>query len=91
MKPETGEWTNMSSIKLEAEKCTFEGVSALNCRLVPVGWSKLGEVLVFRVGFTRFYIAYNVRTHEIDSFDIEHNNSRGHIVHRNSLVWLDGC
>ncbi|GFQ02390.1 hypothetical protein PHJA_002383000 [Phtheirospermum japonicum] len=92
MKPETGEWTNMTSIKLEAEKCTFEGVSALNCRLVPVGWSKLGEVLFFRVrNPTKFCIAYNVHTREVDSFELEYYKSRRYIVHRNSLIWLDGC
>ncbi|KAL3615556.1 hypothetical protein CASFOL_041217 [Castilleja foliolosa] len=45
MKPETGEWTNVTtSIDLEGEK-----LWTLNCRLEPVGWSNLREVLVFKV------------------------------------------
>ncbi|KAL3640833.1 hypothetical protein CASFOL_015801 [Castilleja foliolosa] len=109
MKSETGEWTNVTRIDLEVEKCMqLEGVSALNCRLEPVGWSKHGEVLVFRVsklkldhnseysqsGYyhfdsTRYCIAYNVCTREMNSFELECHTSNNYIAHRNSLVWLD--
>ncbi|GFQ02392.1 F-box protein at5g49610 [Phtheirospermum japonicum] len=100
MNPETGEWTMVASINdSEArEKWTFEGgLSALDCKLWPIGWSKLGEVLVFRVIMpsvyydNRFYpnelyIAYNVRANEIiDSFELKYYDSN--IVHRNSLAW----
>ncbi|KAL3615555.1 hypothetical protein CASFOL_041216 [Castilleja foliolosa] len=55
MKPETGEWKKVTTIDLELEKCTFEGeeVSTLNCRLEPVGWLKLGEVLVLNCTLTQ--------------------------------------
>ncbi|KAL3615559.1 hypothetical protein CASFOL_041220 [Castilleja foliolosa] len=99
MKPETGEWRKMTSIDIEAEKCTFEGVSGLYCRLRPVGWLKLEEVLVFNVrkeynfdqsGYTRFYIAYNDCTSEIETFELDGRKLNCDIAHTNSLIWLDG-
>ncbi|KAK6121638.1 hypothetical protein DH2020_044615 [Rehmannia glutinosa] len=106
MKPETGEWTKMPKIDLEAQKCTFEQLcckydssSSLTCSLLPVGWLKSKEVLVFNVFKEHtlpifispwFCIAYNVRTREIYSIELD-SICNTFLVHRNSLVWLDGC
>ncbi|KAK6142929.1 hypothetical protein DH2020_023277 [Rehmannia glutinosa] len=106
MKPETGEWTKMPKIDLEAQKCIFEQLcckydssGSLTCSLLPVGWLKSKEVLVFNVFKEHtlpifispwFCIAYNVRTREIYSIELD-SICNTFLVHRNSLVWLDGC
>ncbi|GFP94981.1 F-box protein at5g49610 [Phtheirospermum japonicum] len=100
MRPETGEWTHMPNIDVEPQKVLRHLSFKLNpyvassCWLVPVGWSNFREVLVFQVDVDigtpqRFHIAYNVRTQEIDSIGLDFNIS-SFLVHRNSLVWLDG-
>ncbi|GFP94977.1 putative F-box protein at1g71320 [Phtheirospermum japonicum] len=94
MKPETGEWTKMPNIDLEAQ---FAG--SLNSALIPVGWLKCREVLVFGVGMgtsriswssipTWDCIACNVRTGEFVKFPLYGSLNR-FLVHRNSLVWMD--
>ncbi|KAI3468627.1 hypothetical protein Pfo_025290 [Paulownia fortunei] len=104
MKPETGEWTKLPNIDLEAQKCTIEQLPCVHDRslmpfrylnrvLTPVGWLKYQEVLVFHVSRpTRVCIAYNVHAQEIDLFELDSTSDlQTFRVHRNSLVWLDGC
>ncbi|KAL3624504.1 hypothetical protein CASFOL_031172 [Castilleja foliolosa] len=98
MKPESGEWTKMFNIDLEPEFA-----SSLYCVLTPLGWLKFGEELIFSVRrvngkgnkrynsyCTRICIAYNVRRREYEPFELAPNLD-SFLVHRNSLVWLDGC
>ncbi|EYU46246.1 hypothetical protein MIMGU_mgv1a017669mg, partial [Erythranthe guttata] len=75
MKLETGEWTKMYKIDLEAQKCNFEHFRSKGCSfpfaLKPVGWLKYREVLVLRFShMTRFCVAYNVLTKEFDYFKL---------------------
>ncbi|GFP97243.1 F-box protein at5g49610 [Phtheirospermum japonicum] len=76
----------------------FDGGS-FGCLLHPAGWLKYREVLVFivfkRVGVStydqsRLRIAYNFQTQAIYLFELE-TNGYPYLVHRNSLLWLDGC
>ncbi|GFP93329.1 hypothetical protein PHJA_001477300 [Phtheirospermum japonicum] len=72
---------------------------SLDCKLAPVGWLKYREVVVFivlkRVSFHALYnqsrlrVAYNFQTQDICLFELE-TNYHPYLVHRNSLLWLDG-
>ncbi|KAL3626467.1 hypothetical protein CASFOL_030016 [Castilleja foliolosa] len=61
-----------------------------------VGWLKYKEVLLFKVYSPdmslahRFCYAWNVRTEEIQFIELD-SNVHPFLVHRHSLVWLDGC
>ncbi|GFP97306.1 hypothetical protein PHJA_001874700 [Phtheirospermum japonicum] len=101
MKPESGEWTKVTSIDLEAQKCTIEHlicerdasfklIGFACCRLEPVGWLKYRQVLVFYVRKPRLCIAYNVHSKEIELIELD-SKSNAFLAHRNGLVWLDGC
>ncbi|KAL3626465.1 hypothetical protein CASFOL_030014 [Castilleja foliolosa] len=110
MKPETGEWTKFPGIKgkdlkdrrgeivnwlFEHDK-EFNLSSSRMSTLVPVGWLKYKEVLVFHVvrpGMNlapRFCMAWNVRSKETQFIELD-SGENVFLVHMNSLVWLDGC
>ncbi|KAL3626464.1 hypothetical protein CASFOL_030013 [Castilleja foliolosa] len=61
-----------------------------------VGWLKYKEVLLFKVYSPdmrlahRFCYAWNVRTKEIQFIELD-SDVYPFLVHRHSLVWLDGC
>ncbi|KAL9169145.1 hypothetical protein ABFS82_04G060300 [Erythranthe guttata] len=83
MESRTGEWSKMCSIDLEHLSLS---------RLSPVGWLKCREVVVFHLPDpTRVRIAYDVRTQEIDLFNLGsgHNNYEFEI-HTKSFVGLIG-
>ncbi|KAL3626462.1 hypothetical protein CASFOL_030011 [Castilleja foliolosa] len=72
-------------------KCSGSGIIVLS-----VGWLKYKEVLLFKVYSPdmrlahRFCFAWNVRTKEIQFIELD-SNEYPFLVHRHSLVWLDGC
>ncbi|KAL9142765.1 hypothetical protein ABFS82_14G192400 [Erythranthe guttata] len=93
MKSETGEWTKMYEIDLFAHKSKLEelygGKGIGSERFVPMGWLKYHEVVIFRFTYpARFHIAYNVRTHEIDWFELASDDMHEFKFHTNSLVGL---
>ncbi|KAL3615575.1 hypothetical protein CASFOL_041236 [Castilleja foliolosa] len=100
MRPENGEWTRMPDIDVEARNVLRHLSSKLkhsrttNCWLEPVGWLNSREVLMFHVDLDipnpeRFLIAYNVRTREIDSFELYYRFLTSYFMaHRNSMVWF---
>ncbi|KAL9177430.1 hypothetical protein ABFS82_01G057500 [Erythranthe guttata] len=91
MKPETGEWTTVFWIDLEARKCKFEHLMSKSCHssLIPVGWLNYPEALAFRISASRGWFLYNVRTQEIDLFELDRDSScYNYGAHRNSLLWL---
>ncbi|KAL3626468.1 hypothetical protein CASFOL_030017 [Castilleja foliolosa] len=110
MKPETGEWTKLSGIKGkdlkdrrgEIVNWSFEHDKEFNlsssrmAALVPVGWLKYKEVLVFHVvrpGMNlapRFCMAWNVQSKETQFIELD-SGENVFLAHMNSLVWLDGC
>ncbi|KAL3615065.1 hypothetical protein CASFOL_040726 [Castilleja foliolosa] len=97
MKPETGEWTIMPSINLEPQKVPkyllfeFEKCRMSGPMLRPVGWSNSLEVLFFDICFrTGIFVAYNVRTREIDSCELPVDCfMTEYFDHKISLLWLD--
>ncbi|KAL3624452.1 hypothetical protein CASFOL_031120 [Castilleja foliolosa] len=104
MKPETGEWTNLPGIELNDRKCEIlewyskrdlKSVGYSDGWLEPFGWLKYGEVLIccftlpHEVKKHQVCIAYNVRSKEIEYIELDCNRKRL-LVHRNSLLWLDG-
>ncbi|KAK6158373.1 hypothetical protein DH2020_005687 [Rehmannia glutinosa] len=93
LKPDTGEWTKLPNIDLEAQKCTLEHLSCKrDFSLQPVGWIKYKEVLLFRVFYpSRICIAYKVCTQEMESFELNSDYVHSYVVHTNSLVSLGGC
>ncbi|KAK6142796.1 hypothetical protein DH2020_023144 [Rehmannia glutinosa] len=79
MKPETGEWTKLPNIDLEAQNCTVEQLCCkhdssfkvdgfLNCKFRPVGWLKYQEVFIFQV-----YKAFVSRFSDPTRFHIAYN------------------
>ncbi|GFP93895.1 hypothetical protein PHJA_001533800 [Phtheirospermum japonicum] len=90
MKPDTGEWTKLPNIDLEAQFASY-----LNCILKPGGWLKSREVLVFNVRRENYNlpsqlcIACNVRTRKFHEFELD-GGLQSFLAHRNSLVWMDG-
>ncbi|KAL8055729.1 hypothetical protein ABFX02_04G074500 [Erythranthe guttata] len=94
MKSETGEWTEMYSIDLEAHKSKLDELYGKKDRgssiIVPMGWLKYHEVLILRfLHSARFHIAYNVRTREIDSLELACDSfNPAFRVHTNSLLGL---
>ncbi|KAL6501048.1 hypothetical protein OROHE_025245 [Orobanche hederae] len=86
MKPESGKWTNLPDIDLEAQKCRFGHVESP----VPVGWLNYPEVLVFRLSIKSCAV-YNLVTHEFHSITLPTlRTCCWSVVHRNTLVWLTG-
>ncbi|KAL3630682.1 hypothetical protein CASFOL_023666 [Castilleja foliolosa] len=99
MKPEIGEWTIMPSIELEPQKVPKHLYLEFKELVwsIPVGWSNSREVLFFEICFSDgIFVAYNVRTREIDSCDLlefmpelQGFKPALFLDHRSSLVWLD--
>ncbi|KAL3645534.1 hypothetical protein CASFOL_010714 [Castilleja foliolosa] len=104
MKPETGEWPNFPGIELNDRKCEIlewyskrdsKSVGYSDGWLEPFGWLKYGEVLICCFALPRevkkhqVCIAYNVRSKEIEYIELDCDRKRL-LVHRNSLLWLDG-
>ncbi|KAL3626456.1 hypothetical protein CASFOL_030005 [Castilleja foliolosa] len=103
MKPETGEWTKLPGIEeidlndrmgeiirwIGKRDREFTGFGRSSIALRAVGWLEYKEVLVYQV-YKRFYIAWNVRSKEIQLIELDSDRDV-FLVHRNSLVWLDGC
>ncbi|KAL3629290.1 hypothetical protein CASFOL_026512 [Castilleja foliolosa] len=98
MKPKIDyQWRKVWDISLEAHNCsTFERVGFNQYYyLIPIGWLKYLEVLVFfsphnPVGSQIF--VYNLLTHEILTVELPDLRCNYKIVvHKNSLVRLDGC
>ncbi|KAL3629224.1 hypothetical protein CASFOL_026446 [Castilleja foliolosa] len=93
MKPKIDyRWRKVCDISLEAHKCTtFQrfGFNEYNY-LIPVGWLKYLEVLVFR---TRDQIlVFNLVTQEFVTVELLAPQIYCKtVVHKNSLVWLGGC
>ncbi|KAL3615640.1 hypothetical protein CASFOL_041301 [Castilleja foliolosa] len=97
MKPETGEWTNMPSILLESQKVInhlsskFKRLGSSSPYLKPLGWSNSREALFFG-GCSRnshFFMAYNIRTRELDLLYAQDVMLNLYFDHRSSLIWLD--
>ncbi|KAL3626466.1 hypothetical protein CASFOL_030015 [Castilleja foliolosa] len=74
----------------------FKSSGSSNINLQSVGWLKYKEVMLFDVYSPdmrlahQFCFAWNVRTKEIQFIELD-SNMYHFLVHRNSLVWLDGC
>lgn len=99
MRSETGEWTKVGLIDLEAQRRRLERIHRSRNELdrdtmllAPGGWLEYKEVLMFMFD-THFIrgncITYNVRTQEVDSFELGHESAT-HLMylHINSLEWL---
>ncbi|KAL3626488.1 hypothetical protein CASFOL_030037 [Castilleja foliolosa] len=101
MKPETREWTKMPNIVLEPQEVLkhlsfkFKGLGSLSTFLIPRCWSNCGEVLFFYLRLrvclisTVIFVAYNIRTRELDSWYPQNSFSTLFLDHKSSLVWLD--
>ncbi|KAL3624437.1 hypothetical protein CASFOL_031105 [Castilleja foliolosa] len=105
MKPETGEWTNLPGIELNDRKCEIlewfsrrdsQSVGYSDGWLEPVGWLKYGEVLVCCFALPdeddkhQVCIVWNIRSKEIEYIELD-SDWNLFFVHKNSLLWLDGC
>ncbi|KAL3615384.1 hypothetical protein CASFOL_041045 [Castilleja foliolosa] len=107
MKPETGEWTQLPGIDLEDRMYEIFGglregdkpyrsFACIRRLLVPVGWLEYKEVLLYRLYCPRTRqrlstcIAWNIRLKEFEFIELD-SDLDGFFVHRNSLLWLDGC
>ncbi|KAL3629270.1 hypothetical protein CASFOL_026492 [Castilleja foliolosa] len=95
MKPKIDyQWRKVWDISLEAHKCTtfqrfdFDEYSYL----IPIGWLKYLEVLVFRTTLRSEIFVYNFLKHEIVTMKLPVPNcDYDPIVHKDSLVSLRGC
>ncbi|KAL3615383.1 hypothetical protein CASFOL_041044 [Castilleja foliolosa] len=64
--------------------------------LFPIGWLKYKEVLLYCLYCPHTgqqlstCMAWNIRLREIEFIELD-SNMNGFFVHRNSLLWLDGC
>ncbi|KAL3629271.1 hypothetical protein CASFOL_026493 [Castilleja foliolosa] len=95
MKPKIDyQWRKVWDISLEAHKCTtfqrfdFDEYSYL----IPIGWLKYLEVLVFRTTLRSEIFVYNFLKHEIVTIKLPVPNcDYDPIVHKDSLVSLRGC
>lgn len=97
MNSQTGEWTMLLSIDLEVQRCQLADMFCEHedviSELIPAGWLVMREVLVFSLdSHPRLSIVCNVKTGEIQSFELEGGTSSPPFYrpHVNSLVWLDG-
>ncbi|KAL3626459.1 hypothetical protein CASFOL_030008 [Castilleja foliolosa] len=110
MKPDTGEWMKSPGIEgndlkdrkdeiirwIGKRDRKFKSFGSSSINLLPVGWLKYKEVLLFNAHSLtmrlahEFCFAWNVRSKEMQFIELD-INSNFYLVHRNSLVWLDGC
>ncbi|KAL3652731.1 hypothetical protein CASFOL_002412 [Castilleja foliolosa] len=104
MKPKTGEWTQLPGIDLKDQVYEiFEGLrergriykstAFIRSRIFPVGWLEYREVLIYRFWCPQqlnIGIIWNIRLKEFEFVDLD-SDSESLFVHRNSLLWLDGC
>lgn len=82
MNSETGEWTKLLSSDLKPLSDRFKGLKSIKLFGVLGG----GEVFLF--GSEKFCIAYNVRTREIQSFELEKKARKYYsAAHVNSMIW----
>ncbi|KAL3629229.1 hypothetical protein CASFOL_026451 [Castilleja foliolosa] len=89
-------WRKVCDISLKAHKCsTFQRFDITErVILVPLGWLKYPEVLVFgeRARFWSQIFVFNLLTQEIVTIELPVRRCDYKIVvHKNSLVWLGGC
>ncbi|KAL3615444.1 hypothetical protein CASFOL_041105 [Castilleja foliolosa] len=101
MKPETGEWTQLPGIDLKDQMFEILGSSSefdtiyklspayIGSWLVPVGWLEYKEVFLYRVT-NGIFAAWNIRLNKFEFIKLD-SDLDGFFVHRNSLLWLDGC
>lgn len=98
MKSETGEWTMLLSFDLKPVHYRLKDFfSEYMETIAPVGWLAVREVLALISSYNRGRcIAYNVKTGEIQSFDLDTDclntkaNAYNFVPHVNSLVCLEG-
>ncbi|KAL3629645.1 hypothetical protein CASFOL_026867 [Castilleja foliolosa] len=89
-------WRKVCDISLEAHKCsTFQRFRFNEYNyLVPRGWLKYLEVLVFsdNIGSQSQIFVFNLLTQEVVTIELPDKSIDYKIVvHKNSLVWLGGC
>ncbi|XP_073059830.1 uncharacterized protein [Primulina eburnea] len=82
MNPETGEWTKLLSSDLKPLSDRFKGLKSIK----PFGVLGGGEVFLF--GSEKLCAAYNVRTREIQSFELKKKAGKYlSTAHVNSMIW----
>ncbi|KAL3619643.1 hypothetical protein CASFOL_034555 [Castilleja foliolosa] len=86
-----------STVKYLSERDSIYKSAAYNgSLLMPAGWLEYKEVLLYRVFFLHLgkilniCIAWNTRLKELELVQLD-SEMYGFFVHRNSLLWLDGC
>ncbi|XP_073131662.1 uncharacterized protein [Henckelia pumila] len=84
MDPKTGKWTMLHKFDYQLQIHSLE-------RITPFGWLVAREVLVFgSCDIQTHCIAYNLKTREIQSFDLDKRGGDYHFqAHVNSLVRLE--
>ncbi|XP_075475983.1 uncharacterized protein LOC142516592 isoform X2 [Primulina tabacum] len=94
MNPKTGEVTMILRFDLKPVRRRFaDSFKVKDMRsVVPICWLVVREVLLYSHGFaTRHYVAYNVKTGEIQSIELGSCAKKHHFeAHVNSLVSLEG-
>ncbi|XP_073148223.1 F-box protein At5g07610-like [Henckelia pumila] len=97
MDSETGEWTMLLSFDLKPLLHRFKDLFSNEKSVTYLGWLAVREVLVLStICFQRHCIAYNVKTGEIQSFELgtDCSNTKpkvyNFVAHKNSLVCLEG-
>ncbi|KZV39830.1 hypothetical protein F511_15310 [Dorcoceras hygrometricum] len=94
MNPRTGEWIKLLTFDLESH--IFQDCFPHLCQMVPYGWLQVREVLLFiPTGFPRCSVAYNIKTREMQPFELDPVGPLAlqyHVFapHVNSLVRLEG-
>ncbi|KAL3627677.1 hypothetical protein CASFOL_029040 [Castilleja foliolosa] len=95
MKPKIDyRWRKVWDISLETHKCSTCQLFGFNeySYLIPIGWLKYLELLVFSVSDDDPIFVFNLLTREIVTFELPFScNNYNILMHKNSLVWLDGC
>ncbi|KAL3629267.1 hypothetical protein CASFOL_026489 [Castilleja foliolosa] len=88
-------WRMVWDISLEAHKCsTFQRFGFKESEyLIPIGWLKYPEILVFGISpFRSQILVYNLLTREIVTIELPASHSKYKIVvHKESLLPLGGC
>ncbi|KAL3629276.1 hypothetical protein CASFOL_026498 [Castilleja foliolosa] len=97
MKPKIDyRWRKVWDISLEAHQCSLTQRFRFKeyNYLIPIGWLKYLEVLVFVVNdrtWSQIFV-FNLLTQEIVTIELPARHFDYKIVeHKNSLVWLGGC
>ncbi|KZV15083.1 F-box/kelch-repeat protein-like [Dorcoceras hygrometricum] len=97
MNSETGEWTKLLSFDLEPVHYRLKDFFGKYKELIILGWLAVREVLALSTSYDQTRcIAYNLKTGEIQSFDLDtygpnNDYKRYHCLsHVNSLVCLEG-